>query len=70
MLKLAGLETSVLIPSALAISQLVLPDERELECIADIGIGTIDTGDFRKRTRLVKVMPMGGELLMHDLRSH
>ena len=42
-LRLAGLEAAVLVPSALAVSQLVLPDERELGvCIADIGVGTTD----------------------------
>ena len=48
-LKLAGLEVSVLVPSALAVSQLVLPDERELGvCVADIGIGTIDVMVIQK----------------------
>ena len=42
-LKLAGLEAAVLVPSALAVSQLVSADERELGvCIADIGMGTTD----------------------------
>ncbi|MEC8126271.1 MAG: cell division protein FtsA [Pseudomonadota bacterium] len=68
-LKLAGLEASVLVPSALAVSQLVLPDESELGvCVADIGIGTIDVMLISEGAPAwLQVMPMGGELLTHDL---
>jgi len=68
-LKLAGLEVSVLVPSALAVSQLVLPDERELGvCVADIGVGTIDVMVISEGAPAwLQVMPMGGELLTHDL---
>ena len=69
-LKLAGLEVSELVPSALAVViGLVLPDERELSvCVADIGIGTIDVMVISEGApALLQVMPMGGELLTHDL---
>ncbi|MBU25192.1 MAG: cell division protein FtsA [Gammaproteobacteria bacterium] len=68
-LKLAGLEAAVLVPSALAESQLVLPDERELGvCIADIGMGTTDIMVISDGTPAwMQVIPMGGALLTHDL---
>ena len=58
-----------MVPSALAVSQLVLPDERELGvCVADIGIGTIDVMVISEGAPAwLQVMPMGGELLTHDL---
>ena len=68
-LRLAGLEAAVLVPSALAVSQLVLPDERELGvCVADIGAGTTDVMVISEGAPAwMQVMPMGGELLTHDL---
>ena len=68
-LKLANLEAAVLVPSALAVSQLVLADERELGvCIADIGMGTTDIMVISEGTPVwMQVVPMGGELLTHDL---
>ena len=68
-LRLAGLDTAVLVPSSLAVSQLVLPDERELGvCVADIGVGTIDLMVISEGAPAwMQVMPMGGELLTHDL---
>ena len=68
-LRLAGLEASVLVPSALAVSQLVLSDERELGvCVADIGLGTIDLMVLSQGAPAwMQVLPMGGELLTHDL---
>lgn len=68
-LKIAGLEASVLVPSALAVSQLVLPDERELGvCVADIGFGTINVMVISEGApSWLQVMPIGGELLTHDL---
>ena len=68
-LRLAGLDAAVLVPSSLAVSQLVLPDERELGvCVADIGVGTIDLMVISEGAPAwMQVMPMGGELLTHDL---
>ncbi len=68
-LRLAGLEASVLVPSALAVSQLVLPDERDLGvCVADIGLGTTDLMVLSQGAPAwMQVLPMGGELLTHDL---
>lgn len=68
-LRLAGLDTAVLVPSSLAVSQLVLPDERELGvCIADIGVGTIDLMVISEGAPAwMQVMPMGGGLLTNDL---
>jgi cell division protein FtsA len=68
-LRLAGLGAAVLVPSALAVSQLVLPDERELGvCVADIGVGTTDVMVISEGAPAwMQVMPMGGELLTHDL---
>ena len=63
-LRLAGLDAAVLVPSSLAVSQLVLPDERELGvCVADIGVGTIDLMVISEGAPAwMQVMPMGGEL--------
>ena len=49
--------------------QLVLLDERELGvCVADIGVGTIDLMVISEGAPAwMQVMPMGGELLTHDL---
>ncbi len=68
-LRLAGLELTVLVPSALAVCQLVLPDERELGvCIADIGIGTTDLMVISEGIPTwLEVLPMGGDLLTRDL---
>ena len=68
-LRLAGLDAAVLVPSSLAVSQLVLPDERELGvCVADIGVGTSDLMVISEGAPAwMQVMPMGGELLTHDL---
>jgi cell division protein FtsA len=68
-LHLAGLDTNILVPSALAVSQLVSSDERELGvCIADIGSGTTDLILLSEGAPAwMQVVPMGGELLTHDL---
>ncbi len=68
-LRLAGLEVAVLVPSALAICQLVLPDERELGvCTVDIGVGTTDMMIISDGVPAwMQVLPMGGELLTRDL---
>ena len=68
-MRLAGLEEAILVPSALAVSQLVLPDERELGvCVADIGVGTTDLMVISEGAPAwMQVLPMGGELLTHDL---
>ena len=68
-LRLAGIETAVIVPSALAVSQLLLPDQRELGvCVADIGAGTTDVMVISEGAPAwMQVIPMGGELLTHDL---
>lgn len=68
-LRLAGLEASVLVPQALAVSQLVLADERDLGvCVVDIGHGTTDLMVLSDGAPAwMQVLPMGGELLTHDL---
>ena len=68
-LRLAGLEVAVLVPSALAVCQLVLPDERELGvCTVDIGVGTTDLMIISDGVPAwMQVLPMGGELLTRDL---
>jgi cell division protein FtsA len=68
-LKLAGIEGDVIVPSALAVSQLVLSDERDLGvCIADIGFGTTDLMVVADGAPVwTQVLPMAGELLTHDL---
>ena len=68
-LRLAGLEASVLVPSALAVSQLVLNDERDLGvCVVDLGHGTTDLMVLSAGAPAwMHVLPMGGDLLTHDL---
>lgn len=68
-LERAGLDASVLVPSALAVSQLVLADERELGvCVVDIGLGTTDLMVLSDGAPAwMQVLPFGGEWLTHDL---
>ena len=70
-LKLAGLEAAVLVPSALAVSQLVSADEQELGvCVADIGMGATDIMVIAEGSPVwMQVVPMGGDLLTHDLAA-
>lgn len=68
-LRLANLEASLLVPSAVAVGQMVLEDERNLGvCVVDIGLSTTDLLIISDGAPVwTQVLPVGGELLTHDL---
>lgn len=68
-LRLANLEASLFVPSAVAVGQLLFQDERELGvCVVDIGLDTTDLMVISNGApKWLEVLPIGGESLTNDL---